>query len=145
MQYLDRDILKFKRHIQIGPYDYEGKPAQWCMQTHSADPPPIDKRVDWMISSEAIIFSYLTNNWDRLYAGGNDLFFRCRDPRPLIVSQTGGLTHSAPFYHGHIEIVPALICGETGSTSGGSVPKIQALVSAMGSEPWWKHSLCTRF
>ncbi len=29
-----------------------------------------------MISSEAIIFSYLTNNWDRLYAGGNDLFVR---------------------------------------------------------------------
>ena len=27
MQYLWRDILKFKRHIQIGPYDYEVVPC----------------------------------------------------------------------------------------------------------------------
>ena len=70
-----RDVVKFKaRKIQIASYSFDGRPAPWCEQTHGADPPPGDQAQDWLMASETLLFSYLTNNWARLAAGGSDLF-----------------------------------------------------------------------
>eukprot|EP01012_Entosiphon_sulcatum_P045261 TRINITY_DN6031_c0_g1_i1.p1 TRINITY_DN6031_c0_g1~~TRINITY_DN6031_c0_g1_i1.p1 ORF type:complete len:457 (+),score=39.78 TRINITY_DN6031_c0_g1_i1:34-1404(+) len=70
------DVQRLKKKIQISAYSFETKPAPWCLQSQTSEMPPADLAIDWLAASETLLFSYLTNNWDRLYAGGNDLFVR---------------------------------------------------------------------